>query len=296
MSAADHQPNDVAMPASLSEPSLIPLVSVTAPSATSLPHKTQPEQSPIQDTSSELYIESKLAHTAYLKPLSNRGTSSIGTSLSDVDSDLGTPVRPSSSLGLGSKADFDDSSSCASSLATAELAALRVTETNKYGRVDRYGFIIIDEHGHAIRNRLMHEDERKDWKKEREATRAVKWVEMLFCLEREANLLKWPKAHRKVHFVPHPHSPPNLCHLVSISLCSCSLSAAWSRESLTAFVPKSGSCLPNLKQLSHPFSLFTLKFPGLKDKSTWTLKEPYGIMYCFVPGLVRHRLACSRFW
>lgn len=114
---------------------------------------------------------------------------------------------------------MDDTSSIASSMATAELVALRVdikdadgplvatsrgsSEDNaipviKYGKVDRYGFIVIDEHGQPIRNRLLHEDERKEWKKERDATRAVKWVEMLFVLEKEPDLTKWRFKHRKV--------------------------------------------------------------------------------------------------
>ena len=99
-----------------------------------------------------------------------------------------------------SSANESSSALTETSLATAELAALRIDfDDSLYGQLDRYGFIVLADSQSNRRSVRTHEREELEERKrqEKEATRAVKWVDMLPALEREKRASLWPQAHRK---------------------------------------------------------------------------------------------------
>lgn len=83
-----------------------------------------------------------------------------------------------------------------SSLLTAEAAALRIDclDESVYGKIDRFGFIVLPDDKHSKNDHTKLEEKRK----EKEASRSMKWVEMLFVLERQPLVPLWPSTHRKV--------------------------------------------------------------------------------------------------
>lgn len=137
-------------------------------------------------------VENQRTHQTYLSLMSPQIPSILTVSESESDADdLVKESRHSSSSSLMS-----------SSLLAAEAAALGIDiDESLYGRLDRFGFIVMtagEEHAAHHRRHASEEGEAEERRKEKEASRAMKWVEMLFVLEQQPAVDHWPMAHRKV--------------------------------------------------------------------------------------------------
>lgn len=139
-------------------------------------------------------VENRRTHHTYLSLVSPQLPSILTVSESDIDSDVDGPAkenRRSSSSSLMS-----------SSLLATEAAALSIDiDESLYGRLDRFGFIVMtagEEHASRHRRHVSEEGEVEEQRKEKEASRAMKWVEMLFMLEQQPAIDRWPVIHRKV--------------------------------------------------------------------------------------------------
>lgn len=121
--------------------------------------------------------ENRKTHAAYLAFSLPQDTSESDLSDHDYDSD-------------------SDSTNTPSSLLTAEAAALRIDclDESLYGKIDRFGFIVLSEDKYSKSDHAKLEEKRK----EKEASRSMKWVEMLFVLEQQPRVPLWPSTHRKV--------------------------------------------------------------------------------------------------
>ena len=144
--------------------------------------------------------DNEASRISYLSSPSSKCSSPLSTTVSDdchsVSSTLESDMASIASFSTGGGSGLD-TSSIASAFKTFN-DPFRGVEDEEFSNLDRYGFKLgKNERPDSEQAFMQREREKLEAEKEKEASRALKWIAMLKSLEKERDINRWPEAQRK---------------------------------------------------------------------------------------------------